>query len=87
MRCACRCPPRAQNSDARVTFSAVNVKIDIILKRCRRDVVEVKLVWSEGSQQVGSASALVEEGTNEAIAPSATTPLSSRLQRLLCRHC
>jgi len=44
-------------------------------------------MWSEGSQHFGSPSALVEEGTNEAIAPSARTPFSSRLRRLLCRHC
>jgi len=51
------------------------------------DVVEVELKWSEWSQHVGSPSALVEEGTNEAIAPSARTPFSSRLRRLLCRRC
>jgi len=51
------------------------------------DVVEVELMWSEGSQHVGSPSALVEEGTNKAIAPSAQTPFSSRLRKLLCRHC
>ena len=51
------------------------------------DVVEVELMWSEGSQHVGSPSALVEEGTNGAIAPSARTSFSSRLRRLLCRHC
>jgi len=51
------------------------------------DVVKVELMWSEGFQHVGSPSALVEEGTDEAIAPSARTPFSSRLRRLLCRHC